>query len=218
MVLVYKKLVLLNPRQLKKSLKESNASYNALSKLRTKMMTNAAGKEEGENADAVALVRVVERLMKDRLKEQAPTVRRRVAGTGTAVTEELTYGDTETNRKAERVGKTYTRVRYEGAEYVEEQQKLMRNCAKRLKPATKRAENAWMQAVKKARTELSAEGLVIIRSDAKMTDPTDPGQVLGNKVYHLAKEHLATAKAAAAAAKEVDAPAPVAMEGTEETA
>lgn len=189
----------------KKTIDEEKPSYNALSSLRTYL-----NKQETSDLNNKK-IRNIQNRMKEMISEGVTGGRKRVPGTGKKVVTKVTYKDTPENRKAGRVGQTYDKVTYEGAEYTDHVQKKMRKLKLKRKrvdqdgnpiePAPKRR-NFWIEAMAEAKKELQAPPMVIPRKTVE--DESDPAQVMGFKVYRLAVKLNKEKKEAAKAAKEAE--------------
>ena len=209
--------------RVKDILTEENAKeFAVLLGLESRFTTlNRIGRKMAEEGDERRL-----RAVNTRLQELAAggvlKTRRRKEGTGELQEQELEYKDTPTNRKLDRVGKTYKRVYYKDAEYEEVQRRVRRRKirrkddddagadgdaednggkAKKQKDKTKkkRSTNLWIDSVAQAKKELDAPRFLIVRREAP--DPSNEVQVLGAKVYKRAMEIMAVSKEKAAAAE-----------------
>lgn len=175
-----------------KSLIESDEinhmSYNTLCRTRNGLI-KAQAENDGDRTLAKKL-KWVETQMQERIKNGVETKRRK-PNTGERIVETLVYKDTETNRKLNRVGQTYEKVRYEGAEYETirktsmRRRKRKRNSGEDGEQRPKR-ENRWIACVVEAKRELGAPSFVIVRKE--VTDPNSEQQQLEHKVYLKAKE------------------------------
>lgn len=188
-------------------LSTSEPSYNTLNRYR-KVLTKSY--KEDEDKDTLRKLTSVEKIMKDLVKD-GESVKRRKAGTGTRVEKELEYKDTAANRKLDRVGKKYTRVVWQDAEFEEKPRKV-RKRRRVSKPQTDetgeavpKKKNLWITAVARAKEELDAPKMLIIRREAR--NPENPDEVFGVKVYERAVEIMRKAReeesAAAAPSEEV---------------
>lgn len=188
----------------KKALEEHGSGYNSLSTLRSYLM----GQEKISNVTA-RKIRLVQGMMSACL-EDGKTTRRRRPGTGERVVVKVQYRDTPDNRRKGRVGKTYERVEYKDAEWVDHKQTTMRKM--KVKPTEPEIDgftppvrrDLWIEAVAEANTAVMA-GLenppkfVPIRKEVK--DPSDEKQVLGHKLYLKACEIMERLRAEQASKK-----------------
>ena len=193
----------------KKMLAEKDPSFSALTSLRSYLRKNLT--KEGEEIDEAAedliikKIRHVERLRANKM-EEGVVVRKRKPGTGTRVVEKVPYRDTKANReKGLTPDKTYDRVVYKDAEYIEYKQTNMR----RARPKKRKSQsddkkgkkrNFWIEAMQRAKQELGAPAFVIVRKT--VSDPKDEDQILGHRVHKRAQEIKEELKAAAAATEE----------------
>jgi hypothetical protein len=195
-------LLVASIKELRRFLKENpDVSFNSLSRYRKTLAVAAdAPPCEGctDAEETRKKLQTVEKLMRLRVKDGV-LVRRRKPGTGSKAEVEVEYKDTQTNRKAGRVGLKYTKIVYQDGE-VEESARKMRKRKRSTKdedgtPVPKRS-NLWIQAVQQAKAELGAPAFLIIRREAK--DPANELDVIGVKVYEKARENMALLKQAAA--------------------
>lgn len=193
----------------KKALEERGCGYNSLSTLRSFLMNQ----EKISNVTA-RKIRFVQNLMSACL-EEGNTTRRRRPGTGQRVVVQVEYRDTPDNRRKGRVGKTYERVEYKDAEWIDHKQTTMRKMkVKSTEPEIEGftapvRRNLWIEAVAEA-NEVVMAGLenppkfVPVRKEVK--DPSDEKQVLGHKLYLKACEIMERLRAEHAQAKGKQAP------------
>lgn len=174
-------------------LDENPKRYATLSRYR-KILTGAKTKNNRNK------LRHVEDEMKAILDKGLETKRRK-AGTGNRVMVKMVYKDTPGNRRADRVGQEYEKVVYENSEVETRVRTRMRRRKRQSRTnsdGTPGPRNAWIVAVEQAKAELETPKFVIVRKEVR--DPTDEGQVIGNKVYVRAMEIMVANKAAAAEA------------------
>ncbi len=166
----------------------STKSYNTLLGMRSKLKKHLKSEENENRVVSFDKIKIIEARMTE-LLSNGVTNKRRKEGTGTKRVLESEYKDNATNRKLERVGKKYQTVIYEEAEYEEIPVKPFRptKSTKKRKRGTS-ITSPWILAMKQAKEELKAPAFVLARKE--VSNPEDPKQVLGNKVYLRAKEIL----------------------------
>lgn len=211
------KLLDMKPKAFMVYLENSPKKYNTLNRYRKILSSDLSTRNRTK-------LRHVEKQMQGMLEEGVKT-RRRVSGTGKRVEVAMTYLDTASNRKLERVGQAYTKVIYEDAEFEDNHRAKMRRRRRQPRVVDESApkrKNLWIDSIAEAKIQLNTAAFVIVRST--ITNPEDPEQIVGNQLYILAKQIMAVKKAEAAAEAEaaepvVEAPAvvveePVAVEAT----
>jgi hypothetical protein len=185
-------------------------SYNKLGSIR-KFLIGA--NDENPTRVIQKKIRYVEKLMNNSLSAGVK-MKRRVPNTGNRVAVDHVYKDTPTNRKHNRVGQTYQKFIYEGAEYEEIERKRFRKYKKtgdetaegvKAEDAKPKRRNIWIEAMSIAKTKLNAPALSIVYKEVK--DPKDENQVFGHRVYlealkqmKILKGQMKTADATAAEA------------------
>jgi hypothetical protein len=197
-----KQVISMTVKELRSHLREqsANLSFSTLSRYRKALLASAKPAEAGDDgavAEGAATEEAVDQDKKARavyalLRERVDTgepVKRRKAGTGAKREIQVPYKDTLANRKAGRVGTSYSKVVYDDA-VVEEVPRKLRKQKRVIDPSKKRTGNAWIKAVSAAKKEAGAPAFLIIRKASD--DPND----VGVRVYHRAKEIMAEMKAA----------------------
>lgn len=184
-------LVAYELKDFKRALKKHDYKLSSLQGVRA-----ALAREEPsvENDKKVA---AVESAMRSLIKKSEPTIKRRVPGTGTAVTIEKTYADTLDNRRRNRVGQKYTVTTYEDAEYTEvdasfrRKRRRAQNLDEDGNPV-KKAPSKWILAMTAAKDELGAKPFTIVRKSL----PENPSEddKMGKAVYDRAMQLMEASK------------------------
>jgi hypothetical protein len=163
-----KQVISMTVKELRSHLREqsANLSFSTLSRYRKALLANAKPAEAGDDGavaegaateeaavDQDKKARAVYALLRERVDTGEP-VKRRKAGTGAKREIQVPYKDTLANRKAGRVGTSYSKVVYDDA-VVEEVPRKLRKQKRVIDPSRKRTGNAWIKAVSAALPMLS---------------------------------------------------------------
>jgi hypothetical protein len=188
----------MKPSDFESYITNNKKSFTTFSRYRKFLMGSATRPDKKK-------LRFIETHMRNMINEGDGIVtKRRKPGTGERVIEKIPYNDTATNRRKGLVGKTYDRVTYKNPEIIETKKKGYRKRKRVMKPRDGAPRvNTWISCVQQAKKELGASGLVIFRKT--VTDPEDPKQIEGNKVYIRAKEIMEEKKSEAAKLKAAEA-------------
>lgn len=206
MVLARKKVVESDFKTFKTLLQKEKRTYSSLVSLK-----NFLTKQE-EDVLVLKKIGYTQKKMKEVIKENNGLVtKKRVPGTGKKNVIEIPYKDTEQNRVLGRVGKTWSKVVYEGAEYKEHVQTTSRRYRTKRKKTDEngnviKRSNPWITAVMEARKELNPDRFIPLRKDEP--NPAEEDEVLGHQLYLRARSIQARNKEAKEADKENDAPPP----------
>jgi hypothetical protein len=157
-----------------------------------------------ENEEAAKLVgkartkfSSLEHVMRIRVKAGVGA-KRRVSGTGERKVVSKEYRDTASNRAMERVGTTYDKVVWEGAEFEDYKRNIRTNKRKRVAAVdgVPRKKGIWIDAFAQAKLEFpEIPANKWVAACKTVTDPENADQVLRNKVYLRAMEIKTVIKA-----------------------
>lgn len=182
----------LTTKDLRTLLKDENINLNVLVRCRRNLNTalnEAEAEKQPEKIEALdEKLRLVEKAMRKKLKN-GETVKKRRPGTGEKRVTQHVYQDTPSNRRLERVGKTYEKVTYVNGEITDSAIKLRRRRRAQSKGGSDAAPraNAWIKAVQFAKEELGAPKFVIIRRESSVEND------IGVRVYNRARELMKAA-------------------------
>lgn len=135
--------------------------------------------------------RVIYRLVSKKMKlllEQGYVSKKRIPNTGIKVEERRFYEDNAKNRKLGRVGQPYIYSYWKNAEMRDIKHRIKRPKKATREESEPKKPNMWIESVKAARKELVDEGedLKFVTIRKEISDPDDPKQALGLKLYQRA--------------------------------
>ncbi len=188
-------LLACKPQQFEAYFKNTETSAKGIVAYR-RLLVKATETEIGDRQRARKLKHL------DALIDQAiangATVKRRKRDSGAKAEVLLSYKDTASNRRLDRVGKQYRAVRYAGSEYEDVPMKPPRKHRRRVAKSTdaedadsshSKSPSVWILALERAKRELGLTGFVRVLGDEKVpTEGATPEQVLSNRLYKKARE------------------------------
>lgn len=189
-------ILALPPKAFMEYLEDRKPSYNTLRTYRNLLWS--APEEAMSRSARSSKLRAVENRMNELVSSGAAAGKRRVPGTGKRVEKTFTYADTPQNQKLSRVGQTYTRVEWEGAEYKSVERKKLRRRRRTTKTDADgnpvvREPSLWIVAHTQAKNERGITGFSRVLS--KLPENPTADEITAHEVYMRAKEIMAELKA-----------------------